>query len=137
MPLQLTIVTPEGEAFSGEVDQVVLPGTEGDFGVLEEHERFLSPLKHGALEIIHGGTSDYAAVSQGFAEVSSTSVVVLADYCELAHEIDVALAREEHDEAVAALGSLAEGEREEERRAQYETARVWAAARIEVAERHA
>ena len=52
MSLELTIVTPEGETFSGEVEQVVLPGSEGDFGVLEGHERFLSPLNHGALEII-------------------------------------------------------------------------------------
>jgi len=68
MPLDLTIVTPSGSAFRGEVDSVVLPGSEGDFGVLPEHERFLCPLRVGELQIQRGGQTTYAAVSEGFAE---------------------------------------------------------------------
>ncbi len=51
MPIELVVVTPEGEAFSGLVEEVVLPGVEGEFGVLEAHERFLSALDHGCIEI--------------------------------------------------------------------------------------
>ena len=45
MPVELVIVTPQGEAYRGPVDSVVLPGTEGEFEVLENHERFLTPLR--------------------------------------------------------------------------------------------
>ena len=51
MPFDLTIVTPEGEAYRGSVERVVLPGSEGEFGVLANHERFLSPLRVGPVEI--------------------------------------------------------------------------------------
>jgi len=106
MPVELTIVTPEGETFSGEVEQVVLPGAEGDFGVLEGHERFLAPLQHGALEIIEPGGRQWAAVSDGIADVSAEKVVVLADYCALADDIDVAIAKEERAEVQAQLQVL-------------------------------
>ena len=51
MGIQLTVVTPEGQPYQGEVEQVVLPGSEGDFGVLEQHERFLAALRPGVMEI--------------------------------------------------------------------------------------
>ena len=94
MALELVVVTPEGEAFSEEVEQVVLPGEAGDFGVLESHERFLTPLQLGPMEIIRsaagssGAKSEWAAITSGFAEVDGTRVVVLVDSCALAGEID-------------------------------------------------
>ena len=96
MSLNLVIVTPEGEAYSGSVEQVVLPGSEGDFGVLEQHERTLAPLQHGVIEIKTGAGSEWAAVSNGFADVSAERVVVLADSCLLAGEIDKAAAEAAH-----------------------------------------
>ena len=92
MPFELTIVTPEGEAYRGTVDRVVLPGTEGEFGVLASHERFLSPLRVGEVEILTPEGSLYAAIADGFAEVSGDQVAVLVDSCELEHEIDAARA---------------------------------------------
>ena len=70
MALELVVVTPEGEAFSDAVQQVVLPGAAGRFGVLEGHERFLTPLVRGPMQIVKdGGASEWAAISSGFAEV--------------------------------------------------------------------
>ena len=51
MALELVVVTPEGEALSEVIDQVVLPGEAGEFGVLESHERFLTPLSLGPMQI--------------------------------------------------------------------------------------
>lgn len=116
MSLDLIIVTPEGEAYSGPVEQVVLPGSEGEFGVLEEHERTLAPLQHGAIEIKLASGSEWAAVSNGFADVSSERVVVLADFCVMAGSIDKAKVSETQSEAQAELDALAEGEENEARR---------------------
>lgn len=93
MPLHLTIVTPEGVRYEGSVERVVVPGTEGDFGVLPGHERFLSPVRVGELEIEEsGGKRSYAAVSEGFAEVTAEKVVLMVDAAEFAADIDTARA---------------------------------------------
>ena len=93
MPIQLTIVTPEGVRFEGPVDRVVVPGTEGDFGVLPGHERFLSPIQIGELELeVTGANGRWAAVSDGFAEVAADKVVLMVDTCEFAGDIDTARA---------------------------------------------
>jgi F-type H+-transporting ATPase subunit epsilon len=107
VPFELTIVTPEGEAYRGEVERVVLPGSEGEFGVLTSHERFLSPLKIGAIEIQSAEGSLFAAITDGFAEVSGDHVAVLVDACELEHEIDSAEADERVTEAERALARAA------------------------------
>jgi F-type H+-transporting ATPase subunit epsilon len=99
MALELVVVTPEGEALSEVVDQVVLPGEAGDFGVLESHERFLTPLSPGPMEVQSGGSSQWAALSSGFAEVDGSRVVVLVDSCSLASEIDRSAVEAERDEA--------------------------------------
>ena len=88
MSLELVVVTPEGEAISEAVEQVVLPGEAGEFGVLESHERFLTPLAPGAMKILSAGEPRWAAVSSGFAEVDGARVVVLVDRCALGSEID-------------------------------------------------
>ena len=120
MSLNLVIVTPEGEAYSGSVEQVVLPGSEGDFGVLEQHERTLAPLQHGVIEIKTGTGSEWAAVSNGFADVSAERVVVLADSCLLAGEIDKASAEAALSDARAELAELAGLAETEETAAQRE-----------------
>jgi F-type H+-transporting ATPase subunit epsilon len=84
--LDLTIVTPEGEVFQGPVDAVVLPGSEGDFGVLPQHERLLTPLRPGPVEIRTGGATQHATITEGFADVSGTQVVVMVTSCKLEGE---------------------------------------------------
>jgi F-type H+-transporting ATPase subunit epsilon len=111
MALELVVVTPEGEALSEEVEQVVLPGEAGDFGVLESHERFLTPLQLGPMEIIRsGGASEWAAITGGFAEVDGTRVVVLVDSCALAKDVDHAATETRRVEAGDALSALADDE---------------------------
>ena len=92
MTLELTIVTPAGTAYHGDVDEVVLPGSEGDFGVRPGHERLLSALRCGEVQIEKGGQAVRAAIAGGFAQVTGEQVTVLADACELAGEIDTARA---------------------------------------------
>ncbi len=106
MPFELTIVTPQGEAYHGEVERVVLPGSEGDFGVLPDHERFLTPLRVGEVEITSGGETLYAAIADGFAEVQGEQVAVLVESCELAANIDVPRAEHARDRAEQQLAQL-------------------------------
>ena len=122
MPIELYIVTPEGQAFSGPVDQVVLPGAEGDFGVLEGHERFLAPLRIGPVEIKEGSSSHWAAVSDGFVEVSGEQVTVLVDECHLASDIDEAELSAHHGALTESLSDLTGSEEDERRRAEIESA---------------
>ena len=106
MALDLVVVTPSGEALSEEIEQVVLPGEAGDFGVLESHERFLTPLALGPMQIIGADGTRWAALSSGFAEVDGTRVVVLVDSCSLASDIDREASescRVEADSELAAL----------------------------------
>jgi F-type H+-transporting ATPase subunit epsilon len=134
MAVALIIVTPSGEAFRGDVDTVLLPGSEGDFGVLENHERFLTPLRIGGIEIVRSGETLFAAIGEGFAEVGAEGVTVLVDSCDLADEMDVAeeeLSRERAEQGLAQLG-VDEGA---ERRAQYERAIELARHRVEVAKK--
>ncbi len=104
MALELVVVTPEGEAFSEAVQQVVLPGEAGRFGVLESHERFLTPLVRGPMQIVKpGGASQWAALSSGFAEVDGQKVVVLVDGCTLQSEIDRGASEQRRAEAARQL----------------------------------
>ena len=108
MALELVVVTPEGEAFSEAVQQVVLPGEAGRFGVLESHERFLTPLVRGPMQIVRdGGATEWAAISSGFAEVDGQKVVVLVDGCVRKSEIDRSASDNRRAEAARRLAALA------------------------------
>jgi F-type H+-transporting ATPase subunit epsilon len=134
MPFELTIVTPHGEAWHGQADGVVLPGTEGDFGVLPNHERFLTPLRVGEVVIAEGGRTVYAAISDGFAEVRGEQVSVLVDSCELAGEIDVARAQRARERAEQGLAQLPP-DAERARFEAFETAIARARNRVEIGRR--
>ena len=121
MPLDLSIVTPSGVAYAGSVDSVVLPGSEGEFGVLPGHERFLCPLRVGEARIQVDGRTLHAAVGAGFADVSSEQVAVLVDCCELAGDIDCARAELAVQRAEQGLAAL-DRDVEEARVADYEAA---------------
>ncbi len=114
MPIELVVVTPQGEAFRGPVDSVVLPGSEGEFGVLPNHERFLTPLRVGVVEISTAEETIHAAVAEGFADVGGEQVTVLVESCELAADIDIAraeLAREQAEQGLASLQAEDDAER--------------------------
>ena len=100
--LLLEVVTPEKLLVSQRVDFVVVPGSEGDLGILPGHCYLLSQLRVGELQYSVGGQTEFMSILSGFAEVTPERVIVLADIAEKAEDIDTdraqaALARaEEH-----------------------------------------
>jgi F-type H+-transporting ATPase subunit epsilon len=87
--LTLEIVTPDRALLREEIDEVVLPGSQGDFGVLPGHTPLLSTLKIGELWYRQGQERHYLAIAFGFVEVLPDRVTVLAQVGERAQEIDV------------------------------------------------
>ena len=82
------LVSPEKLAFSGEVDQVDVPGWEGDFGVLAGHAPLVAAVRPGILTIIAGGRKQKVIVLGGLAEVSDDRLTVLADVATSIEELD-------------------------------------------------
>lgn len=87
--MQCDIVTQERVLFSGQVNAVSLPGTEGRMGILPNHSALLTSLGFGEIILRTGDQEQYFAVGGGFAEVQPEKVVVLADTAEHAEEIDI------------------------------------------------
>jgi F-type H+-transporting ATPase subunit epsilon len=95
MPLSVHIVTAEKEVFAEEgVEEVVAPGSEGEFAVLPQHAPLLTMIKPGIMRIVKGGQEIDMAITGGFLEVRGDRVTVLADAAERAEDIDVARAEE-------------------------------------------
>ena len=82
------LVSPENLAFSGEVDQVDVPGVEGDFGVLAGHAPVVAAIRPGILTITSDGTHQKIIVLGGLAEVSDKGLTVLADVAISTQELD-------------------------------------------------
>jgi F-type H+-transporting ATPase subunit epsilon len=87
--LRLEIVTAEREVFSDDVSEVVVWGTEGQMGILPHHAPLMTMLHPGDLLVKKDNEEYYLAVSGGFLEVRPDKVVILADACERAEEIDI------------------------------------------------
>jgi F-type H+-transporting ATPase subunit epsilon len=103
MALRLEIVTPEAKTFSDDVEQVVLPGVEGEFGVLPGHEALVTQILPGELVITQSGKISYLAVGEGFVEVRPTHVSVLTDMAVKAddiNEVEVEAARKRAEDAL-------------------------------------
>ena len=82
------LVSPEKLAFSGEVDQVDIPGVEGDFGVLAGHAPVVAAIRPGILTVTTGGRHEKIIVLGGLAEVSEKGLTVLADVATSLAELD-------------------------------------------------
>ena len=85
---QLELVTPDKMLFSGQVDQVDVPGADGDFGVLAGHAPLVALIKPGVLVIHEGGKKHRIVVLGGFAEVNPQGLTILADLAALAEDFD-------------------------------------------------
>lgn len=105
--LRLTIVTRERKVLETDVDEVVLPGSEGALGILPGHTPLLAILRIGELSYHSEGRVHHLAISWGFAEVLADRVIVLAEGAFLASEVDRATAERERGEAERSLLSLA------------------------------
>lgn len=98
--LDVHVVTAEREVFvDGEVDEVVVPGIDGELTVLPEHAPLLTMVKPGVMLIRKAGEDIDLAITGGFLEVRADRVTILADAAERADEIDAARAEEARRQA--------------------------------------
>lgn len=88
MALQLDIVTPEKKVFSDMVDNVYLPGADGEMGILPQHAGLVTALQAGEMRYLHKGQVVTLAIGSGFAEVTQQKVTVLTDMALGEGEID-------------------------------------------------
>ena len=106
MPTFLEIVTPQGKIFSDEVDLVVVPGSEGELGVLSAHAPLVTALQPGELRYSRDGKEESIALGTGLLEVTPKSVAVLSDMAVGEDEIDEAVVEEALAKAEEALKNI-------------------------------
>ena len=111
--LRLEIVTPEKLAFEGDVDSVVIPGSEGELGVLPQHIPLMTQIKPGEVVISKNGKKDYLAVGEGFATVTQERVNILTDMAIEWQHIDESAAEAAIERAKATLAGRHELSEEE------------------------
>jgi F-type H+-transporting ATPase subunit epsilon len=129
--LHLEIVTQERRLYSGDVDMVVAPGSEGEMGILPHHVSLLTTLKEGVLRVKHDGVEELFSIGGGFLEVQPDHVIVLADAAERADEIDIARAEQARERAEKLLKDRPAGANIEEALAALRRAQI----RVTVAQR--
>ena len=101
--IKLEIVTPEGKAFSDDVDMVTLTGIDGEMGILPQHMPLMTQLKSGEIVALKNGETIFLAVGDGFVQVTGERVSVLTDMAIRAENIDEAAAEEARKRAEARL----------------------------------
>jgi F-type H+-transporting ATPase subunit epsilon len=107
--LFLEVVTPQKAVVSEEVQSVVAPGSEGEFGVLKGHTTFLTSLKIGSLRYKDAsGKERYVFINQGFAEVLPDKVTILAESAERKKDIDIERSQKAKDRAEKRLADKSE-----------------------------
>jgi F-type H+-transporting ATPase subunit epsilon len=97
--LTLEIVTPERISFAGAVEEVTIPGTEGEFGVLRGHASLLSSVDVGELSFTRNRKKTRYAVNTGYAEVTASKITVLVETAERSDMIDLERARRAKERA--------------------------------------
>ena len=127
----LEIVTPDKLLVSQEVDFIIAPGSEGEFGVLPGHCQFLSSLRVGELRYWIGDEAHHYSIMWGFADVTPKRVTILAEIAEKAEDIDVERAQAKVLEAEALVAAGGSREQMEAALTSLEKARL----RKKVAER--
>ncbi len=129
----LEIVAPSRQVVRSEhVDEVIAPGSEGEFGVLPGHTPFLTTLKVGMLSYREGTTWHHLAVDWGYAEVGAERVIILAEGADRASDIDLAEERVIKERAEKALAEKLEQKDYEKARVELQRAMI----RIQIAEKH-
>jgi F-type H+-transporting ATPase subunit epsilon len=106
----LSVVTPEGSAFDGEAERLVVPGADGEIGVLARHAPLVAMLKAGEIRIRTDGAWQSFAAGPGYFKVQKDRAIVLVDDAVRAEDIDPAEARRELEEARAVLEKAEAGE---------------------------
>ena len=103
------LVSPDKISFSGEVDQVDVPGAEGDFGVLAGHAPLISLLRPGIMTVYAGGKQTKLVVLGGFAEVGPDGLTVLADVSTSLEDLDRRCCRQQITEMEQGIKEMAQG----------------------------
>jgi F-type H+-transporting ATPase subunit epsilon len=111
----LSLVTPEGAAYEGEAEMLIVPGVSGEIGVLARHAPLVAMLKAGEIRIKAGGNWEAFAAGPGYFKVQQDRALVLVDDAVRAEEIDVEEARREAEEAQALLDRIDSGAEEDDR----------------------
>ncbi|MEI6289595.1 MAG: ATP synthase F1 subunit epsilon [Chloroflexota bacterium] len=106
MPIRCEIVSQDRMVYEGDVDIVVLPGSDGEMGILPHHAPLLTTLKFGFIKVRNRTEEQVFTVAGGVAEIQPTIVTVLADAAENVEEIDVARAETARQRAAEALASV-------------------------------
>lgn len=113
---EVSLVTPEGAAFEGDCEMLIVPGAAGEIGILARHAPLVAMLKAGSTRIHLGGTEVREfATGPGFFKVEQDRALVLVDDAVTAAEIDPARARQQLEEAQAELERVEAGESEADR----------------------
>ena len=94
-PFQFELVSPERLLMSDEVEEVVVPGSEGYFTVMKGHAPFMSTMRPGVVDVTKGGQMDRIFVRGGFADVSAAGLTILAEQAIPLAEVDPAMLAEE------------------------------------------
>jgi F-type H+-transporting ATPase subunit epsilon len=103
------LVSPQKVAFSGQVDQVDVPGAEGDFGVLAGHAPLISLLRPGLMTVTAGGEQIKLVVLGGFAEVGPDGLTVLADVATTLEDLDRAALQAQIEKMEQGMKQMAQG----------------------------
>jgi F-type H+-transporting ATPase subunit epsilon len=111
----LSVVTPEGAAFEGEAEMVIVPGAAGEIGVLARHAPLVAMLKAGEIRVKAGDEWQSFAAGPGYFKVQQDRAIALVDDAVRAEEIDIEEARREAEEARAALERADSGDDEIDR----------------------
>jgi F-type H+-transporting ATPase subunit epsilon len=93
MPIRCEIVSQDRTVFQGLADMVLLPGTDGEMGILPHHAPLLTTLKYGIIKVRWQGHETFFTVAGGIAEIQPDIITVLADAAENVEEIDVSRAQ--------------------------------------------
>ena len=115
--LSVSLVTPEGPAFEGEAEMVIVPGAAGEIGVLARHAPLVAMLSAGStrIHVRYGTEIRQFATGPGFFRVAQDRAIVLVDDAVQASEIDAARARQQLEEARAELERVERGESDADR----------------------
>ncbi len=111
----LSLVTPEGAAFQGEAERLIVPGAAGEIGVLARHAPLVAMLRAGEIRIRTSGEWQTFAAGPGYFKVQRDRAIVLVDDAVRAEDIDVEQARREVEDARALLERAEAGEEEVDR----------------------
>jgi F-type H+-transporting ATPase subunit epsilon len=103
------LVSPDKISFSGEVDQVDVPGSEGDFGVLAGHAPLIALIRPGIMTVYAGGEQTKLVVLGGFAEVGSDGMTVLADVATSVEDLDRAVLQKQITVLEQGIKEMAQG----------------------------